>query len=80
MEKEIEKYLLNVLNHRIKVEVVFIDFRKYQIKLKFSEEERTIDLTYDFNFNFNTNMIVLMEYIKKEILNYYINMEFYLNN
>ena len=45
MEKEIEKYLLNVLNHRIKVEVIFIDFRKYQIKLKFSEEERTIDMT-----------------------------------
>lgn len=80
MENEIKKYLEEVLNNRLKVEVNFIDFRKYEIKLKFSEEEKTIDLTYDFNFNFNTNMVVLMEYIKEEILNYYINMDFYLNN
>ncbi|MBR5304966.1 MAG: hypothetical protein IKU37_09100 [Candidatus Gastranaerophilales bacterium] len=72
MENEILNYLKTKFNNKLKVEVEFIDFRKYKIITIINEDKIETDFVYDFGFTFETNMIVLSERICKLIIDYYL--------
>lgn len=71
MELEIEDYLIKKYHNRLKLEVVFEDFRKYKVIITFPEAVAEIKFTYDNNFVFDVNMMYLMQFIDEQILEYY---------
>ena len=71
MELEIEDYLNEKYHNRLKLEVLFEDFRKYKVILTFPEAVAEIKFTYDNNFVFDVNMMYLMQLIDEQILEYY---------
>lgn len=71
MELEIEDYLIEKYHNRLKLEVVFEDFRKYKIIITFPEAVAEIKFTYDNNFTFEVNMLSIESFIDKQIIDYY---------
>ena len=72
MENEILNYLKTQFNKNLKIEVDFIDYRIYKVKITINEEVMETDFKYDFGFIFETTMAILIENIKSLILKYYV--------
>ena len=72
MEDEIEDKLQEVYTN-IKIEVKFIDFRKYKIICKLPTTDKTLDFEYTYNVNFTKdyNISIICYNIDKKIIEYY---------
>lgn len=69
MESELQELLENIYNFRI--DVKFLDFRKYEIYCKTKLFEFCIPILYDGKFTLESNIQNAIHKIDKEILKYY---------
>lgn len=72
MEKDIEIFLKEKFNNRLKVEVKFVDFRNYKILLTINDTTIECIYIYDSKYKFDTNMAVLLQRCCDLIIDYYL--------
>lgn len=70
MEQEILEELEKIYRN-IKIEVEFIDFRKYKIILKFNINKCEFIYTYNVNFTKDYNISIICYNIDKQIIKYF---------
>lgn len=69
MESDIQEKLENIYNFRI--DVKFLDFRKYEIYCKTKLFEFCISILYDGRFTLESNVDNAVHKIDREILKFY---------
>lgn len=70
MEQEILEELEKIYRN-IKIEVEFVDFRKYKIILGFNINKCEFEYTYNVNFTKDYNISIICYNIDKQIIKYF---------
>ena len=70
MEQEILEELEKIYKN-FKIEVEFIDFRKYKIILEIDTKKCEFEYVYNVNFTKNYNISIICYNIDKKIIEYY---------
>lgn len=70
MEYEIEESLFDIYTN-IKIEVEYVEVRKYKIKIKSEHIKDEFIYTYDAHLTFDNNIHIITLTIDKKILSYY---------